>query len=698
VELLVEELHDLPRAARPGGEAVAVMTLHPQFLSKSAYPARLLRDLGLEKVGSRPTTVTPEKWTRKGEPQPSRTVDLFVAGSLEQFENLGQVIPRASLLAREVTSIEEIYKIEDLRAPIADERLRIDPSVAPDEPAMYEVVLHAQASRTGDQMVSAFLEYARASEIQANEERRLYAGGLCFVPLLMTRDQAQGIADFSFIRSIRPLPPLRQLNPNPEAVEGFDVQLPSAEPISPDIKVAILDGGFDSNSPLSKWVRSFEAPGLKEATEEFIDHGTTVASAFLFGNLRPEASLIAPYSNVDVWRVIDADAYSDPFHLFDGLRAVQDVLRSRQYEYINISFGPRREVDPADIDPWTAVLDEYAADGSVLISIATGNWLEQERDTGQQGLQIPADAVNALSVGAADSSAEDWDVASYSAIGPARSPGWVKPDVVAFGGEQSTEPFYVLDPIEPESSIGTEGTSYASPLALRLAVGLRAHFGSDISPMVARALLVHTASDDTSSIEAGWGRIADDIASIATCPDHAVRVIYEGRLTPAKFLRAEVPLPDGGLPSHVHLTATVVCATGVDSADPSSYTRAGAHAIFRPNALDKSTAQSTYAKSHSLFHRSDYGGAEVREDAPTWEPVVHGVAKIASKKLYQPVIDLHYNARDAGGLSQSSPDVRYAMVLTIAAPGATDFYDRVRARYRNILTTIQPRVQIQVNP
>src|SRR4051794_30555953 len=54
-------LDALPRSACPHDEGVAILTLHPKYLSKSAYPTELLRAVGLRAVGSKGITITPRK-------------------------------------------------------------------------------------------------------------------------------------------------------------------------------------------------------------------------------------------------------------------------------------------------------------------------------------------------------------------------------------------------------------------------------------------------------------------------------------------------------------------------------------------------------------------------------------------------------------------------------------------------------------
>jgi hypothetical protein len=53
------ELDRLPRIACPNDEAVAIITLHPKYLPKSAYPEEFFQATNLRPVGSRPATVVP---------------------------------------------------------------------------------------------------------------------------------------------------------------------------------------------------------------------------------------------------------------------------------------------------------------------------------------------------------------------------------------------------------------------------------------------------------------------------------------------------------------------------------------------------------------------------------------------------------------------------------------------------------------
>ncbi|HCG1547563.1 TPA: S8 family serine peptidase, partial [Pseudomonas aeruginosa] len=124
-------------------------------------------------------------------------------------------------------------------------------------------------------------------------------------------------------------------------------------------------------------------------------------------------------------------------------------------------------------------------------------------------IQPPGDAVNAFAIGAAGSTKKKWGRAPYSALGPGRSPGYVKPDVLAFGGSDE-EPVPVFSPLA-NTVIPVAGTSFASPLALRVAVGADVLSGSVFNPITLQALMINGSEfsgRSHSRAEVGWGRVS----------------------------------------------------------------------------------------------------------------------------------------------------------------------------------------------
>ena len=308
-------------------------------------------------------------------------------------------------------------------------------------------------------------------------------------------------------------------------------------------------------------------PGvIGPAVPECQAHGVGVTSALLYGSLAHGQSLPQPFTSVDHYRVIDAETAHDPQgHYFDVLNRIMNVLQQDNYQFVNLSLGLFVPIEDEEIHVWTASLDEHFSDGRTLVTVAAGNTGENDWDAGNARIQAPADGVNVLSVGAADCENEKWSRATYSSIGPGRSPGLVKPDVLAFGGSKKF-PFWIPDSLQQGQTVPIQGTSFAAPLALRAAIAIRTRLGPVIKPLALKALLIHHSEPLAfEQREVGWGRVPTDFEQMITCPDGTVHVLYQGSLEPGKYLRAGIPpLPAGGVSGDVKLRVTFCYASEIN--------------------------------------------------------------------------------------------------------------------------------------
>lgn len=693
IEHATNVLSELPRLARPDGNAVGVVTLHPQAVAKSYSPQVALAAYGLRQVGSRPVTVIPDAWTREGEPTATLSTDLFVAGQVESFRRFAHDVGTGA--AENLPGVSEaVRRLEDWRAPLTEDRLRVpQDSVGP-----IEIVLHARESDSF--IVEAFREFAAQLGIETDLDRRLFAGGLCFLPVHVSDPQSlESLAEFAFLRVARPVPRLRGISPieRSHSLSAPACALPAEGPVDADLRVAVFDGGFPKPSPLAPWVDTHEADSLAAPVEYFTDHGHDVTSAVLFGSLAPGGPAPRPYAFVDHYRVLDENAKSDPLELYDTLRRIQDVLKDRSHEFFNLSVGPSVPVEDDEVHTWTAVLDEHLSDGHALATIAVGN-AGDKLDPAERRVQIPSDAVNGFAVGAADSQRMGWARADYSSSGPGRSPGVVKPDVLGFGGCDQ-EPFLVFDKAATPGLAWTKGTSFAAPLAMRQALGIRAHFGDRISPLAIRALLVHAAENGAghNRAEVGWGRIPGVLDDFVLCPDGVVRVVYQGELTPSKYLRALVPVPPGNLKGLVEIRATLAYATPIDPEDPGNYTRSGLDITFRPHRDRFAKNDAVNPRSRSFFKSGDFDPEHtLRRDAQKWETVLHQSQRFRGGSLKAPVFDIHYNARAGGAATRGARPVRYALVVDVISPHTPDLYDMVVRTFAGRLEVLRPVIEIPV--
>jgi hypothetical protein len=693
IRAAVQSFDRLPAEACPGGRVVGTLTLNPEYIAKSYHPGELLKALGLEAVGSRPRKITPEKRSRERAPEPALTTELFVAGPREAFSRWGAQLPSWPEASRVA---ETLVTIEDVAAP--DPHEKIKGQLPESRAAVFEVVLHADEIQGETLVVPAFQRYLRYLDLDPTLGRRFYSGGLCFLEMEGPVAQAEAIAAYTMVRVIRQMPVLRTLRP---AIRGVtmpseDVQLPPGGPVDQTTVAAIFDGGVPGDHAMTPWVNPIEPPGIGTPVPQFTEHGVSVTSAFLFGHLDPKTPAPTPYCRVDHYRVLDSAPGQNPHELYEVLGRIQAALARHSYPLINLSVGPILPVEDDDVHAWTSILDEHLANGQTLATFAVGNTGDQ--GPGHERIQVPSDCVNALAVGACDRQGAGWSRAHYSSIGPGRSPGLMKPDVVSFGGSMP-RPFLVLGPGPGVTLQPTGGTSLAAPSVLRLGAGVRAHFGDGVSMLAIRALLVHSCeASDLPKHEVGRGRVGGELEPLVICADDEMRLVYQGQIAPGKYIRATIPVPGGGLVGMVQIRATLCFTTNVDPHHPGNYTQAGLEAIYRPNALKRSRDDQIHADTKSFFGPARKGltEEELRRDAWKWENTHHGEVRCRGSNLHDPVFDIHYNAREEGHSLTGKEELNYALVVTVKAPRMGDLYDRVRRRYATILEPLQPIIDIPV--
>lgn len=692
-------IRGLPADACPNDEAVAVVTLHPRYVSKSDFPEALLREVGLRPIGSRPRQVKPEEWGVKNHPESAVTAAIFVAGRRESYEEWDRQAPTWTSTR---AGADQLAQVEDLAAYTAAEKVRGIRTV--DGVAVLELVLHAGGYGS---TLDALVAYAARRGARLDLDRRRKVDDLWFVPASCPVEAVSQLAAFSFLRVVRGMPELRPLQPTlVRAASGARVELPTAPPLEPRSRVAVFDGGLPATNRLAPWVRYFEPVGIGPAIAGFEEHGLHVTSAALFGNLTPGTRAPRPATAVDHYRVLDRDSGRDPFNLVDVLDRIATVLKdpSRPYDFVNLSLGPNLAVEDDEVTLWTATLDELFATPSRLLTVAAGNGGLRDASAGLNRVQPPGDAVNALCVGAADSRSAGWARAPYSSVGPGRSPGVVKPDGLAFGGS-AIEPFRAVDARLPNGIAETQGTSFAAPSVIGASAGVAVVLGDRLNPLAIRALLIHRAErgDPHSPLEAGWGRLVTDIDELITCGDDEAHVVYQGVLPVGQHLRALAPLPDGELPPKVEISATLCIAPQVDAAHPFAYTRSGLEVAFRPHSdrytTYKDGKRSTHPTTESFFSPkrmySHAGEITLREEGK-WEPVLSHRRSFKAAALKEPCFDIYYHHRVSGLRPQRQDELPYALVVTVRSEGAVDLYNAVVRTYQQILQPIQPVVQVPI--
>lgn len=691
------EFSSIPSEACPKDEVVAVVTMHPRYISKSDFPEELLRSVGLRSVGSKSTTIKPEKWGIKKHPETAVTEQVFVAGTKKAFEDWSKEIKNWS---DKGPSAQQIATIEDLSAFKPTDKIKQINSTS--EEITLEVVLH----NAGDgNIIRAFEAYATKLKAKPIADRRRDVRGLTFMPVKAHPSIVEDLAKFSFLRVVRGMPRLRPLTPDiVRSTAAFKVTLPSEPPMNDNLRVAIFDGGVPAGIGLDKWVQPIDPPGIGKPTSSGIIHGVGVTSAFLFGHIK-DPILSRPFCHVDHVRVLDDQSGHSDLEILDVLDRIVNHLDKKEskYKFINISLGPNLPISDDEVTSWTALLDERLSKSDVLATVAVGNYGHYDASTGLNRILPPSDGVNVLAVGSCDKSDGNWQRAFYSCVGPGRRPGLVKPDGVAFGGSDS-EPFVMLAPSKIPTTRADGGTSFSAPAVLRASVGVESYVGTHLSARAIRGLMIHRAHDNGhSKIDVGWGRFEPDISNLITCENDEAIVIYQGELPVGEHLRAAVPVPSGSIKGPVILSATLVIAPEIDPEHPGAYTRSGLEVFFRPHSdkfrKTKDGKKPKHQKTQPFFSiKKMYGAAEYefREDGHKWEPCIRNSQSFKGSSFKQPCFDIYYHHREGAISAEDPKPIPYALVISVKAPKETDFYNKIVRAYAQVLVPLKPQVQIQV--
>ncbi|MDQ7855534.1 S8 family peptidase [Klebsiella michiganensis] len=685
---LVSSINKIPDGAKPNGEAVAKVTLHPAFLAKSYFPVDVFKHFSLRSIGSKSVKVRPRKSvaTRGKVKEEFASACIYVSGTVKNFQELYNAMDKGKLKAGEKN---EIITFESITFFEPSEKIKNIESSS--NVRKIEVALHTP--NENESVLKGFIEYATKCGAVVNERKVVSVKGLTFLPIEADANSAEKIAKFSFLRVIRDLPTLRINNPVfTRAVGESDLSAPTEKALSHDIKVAIFDGGI-GNTDFDPWVTEYTFDEKAKTSGQLLAHGQDVTSTILFGPvIDGQKSLPVPYANIDHYRVLDDAIDSGDEDLFDVLIRIKSVLDIKDYDYINLSLGPRFPIEDDEVHVWTSTLEQYFSSGKTLCTVAVGN----DGCLGDKlnRIQPPSDLVNALAVGAASSLSDSWEKSDYSCIGPGRSPGYVKPDGVAFGGSKS-EPFQVFSPFLG-GVVKTGGTSFSSPLALRQAIGLAASLQYDITPLTAKALLIHHAeSSGFERSHVGWGKFPNDLSNLIYSDDDEVKVVYQGVLKPTQNLRAFIPFPDIPVNGKVTLKATFCFATPVDVEHPVNYTKSGLVVTLRKTPNDDEGA------TFPLFNRKNIYATEeeLREDSHRWETTLRSEHTFNKDILKDPCFDVVYHGRDCGLPVEVDelPELPYVLIVSLKAMDTPELYNNIRQRYQT-LQPIQIRQQIRIQP
>jgi hypothetical protein len=681
-----------------------------------------------------------EHVTPARESEARQTKTYLVAGderSLQRVAGLlsGEVGQRGRLAAAR----DRLRQFTELRLPELDEVVRSRPDREVGKIPTWEAVLHPAIAAIGretdeeqEEVFRKWVDYVRYLGGDVAQQYRRRVGGLTFVPVRLPADAADVVARFNPLRAIRPMPAVRPIPPTPLRVAATGEAAParpSGQRPQSDLRVAVFDGGLDSNNGyLAPFTSAVDLTSEPE-NPEFVAHGTLVTSALLYGAVSPGDALATPPVTVDHFRVLPIpgdDAWD--VDLCWILERIEETLTAHDYPIVNLSLGPDLSVD-IDGEPhvWTATLDSIAAERGILFISAVGNNGERDAQADLNRIQVPADMINGLGVGACDCRAPQtpWQRCSYSAVGPGRAGARLQPAGVLFGGVQNGEPFRGIGP--GGLLYGSAGTSFASPAVAHGLAALAGALGEARATLDnLRAFAVHFAEpggDATGLDEVGYGRFPERYDSLWQRGPEEVTVLYEDTIDRTESVSLPFPIPMQVVQGRtVELRWTLTYTTPTDPTDPVDYAKCGLEMAFRPHARRYRFSDPRTGRSITLNLSNDDDAKRAVEllrlgsqpsSAPVtrasnrvrheallreegkWETIVRASTRMRASGLFEPQLTINYLARDNGALVSVADALKYTLLLTIRAPLGVQLYNATRQQYR-VLDPLIAQIPLRV--
>lgn len=543
-------------------EIILSVRMNEKFLAKSYAPSFFHKKESMEIVGAR----IYDRKTVNSKEEKSKL--YFLKCSKDNLEWFMKDLQEDNFNKTEQNQLRSIDKLDVLKPE--EKTLGFNEN---DKILDVEIVLHPihEQIKTALDKVTTYLSN--------DYEIRKYENGPIFILGKIDRKNLINLANYNFLRTIHPIREINLPTINRGTEMQFDLpKVPISTKSNKSVKIGVFDGGINIDNPyLKHYVINNEIASLG-AKQDYLEHGTAVCGTILYGEMNKYKSnefLEEPPFIVENFRVLPEVNW---YKIIDNIEKV--VMEREDIDIYNISFGPRGPILDDQIDRFTYALDKLALNNK-LFTIAVGNDGEVTKPFNR--IQVPSDSVNNIGVGAYSIYANKYYRASYSCIGIGREGGKVKPDILAFGGDERTL-FQAIN-LAGNARAYTAGTSFASPLVARK-LGELICQSTQLNLIHSRSLLIHTAKTVINKgEEEGFGIVADNIKEVLNCSETKVTILYEGYIYPSRFMKLPIPVPNSDkLDGNMTFTWTICTLSDIDTKDSDLYTNSCIEESFYPNS------------------------------------------------------------------------------------------------------------------
>lgn len=417
-----------------------------------------------------------------------------------------------------------------------------------------------------------------------------YSNSYTFISLKCSIKNIEKIKKYNPLRSIHPLGDIKIINSNVESNININSISLLEDNKKSSILVGVFDGGINENNRLLKNYSTAYNPIGSPNNDQFMQHGTAVCGAILFGDLNNIQNKIqTPPVSIESYRVLPPNDKTD-IELYDTIDIIEKVVEEKKnIKLFNISFGPSGAIIDDDINRFTYALDKLTYGNSKndknfinpLFVVAVGNDGNEEEPFNR--IQSPSDMVNGLGIGSYTYINDQKERANYSCVGPGREGAKIKPDILEFGGSIE-KPFMLLDSYS-DNLLEAFGTSFATPLVVNK-IGKLMASSNYITPHLARAILIHNAQNNQGNDKLyGHGFNIENVEDILECEYNRVTILYSGDILSGKTIKLPIFFPNIDLADgKANITWTIATVVDTYANDTDAYTSSCIEDTFYPHS------------------------------------------------------------------------------------------------------------------
>ena len=443
-----------------------------------------------------------------------------------------------------------------------------EPSInlnAPDE--VYKVKLVDYKDEIANQECRTDFEEALVG-LDIEFEAVRYTDNLVIYKMVATSAKAAALTDGIMgesIFSIQPMPRCRMsLDALSESYEEPEPLVPKEGTEYP--KLGVLDSGIEPIEPLAPWLME-ERRSSYPPEEQDHDHGTFVAGVAQYGDQFEHERWVGG----EPMKLFDANVFPDENVMGGGVNE-SDVIANIEEVLLyahdkasvwNLSISGPDAVRDNDFSDFAKALDAIQDKYGILICKSAGNTFRMLRGGNKERLFSGADSVRALTVGSAAQDKGTYDIAEKGAASPFSCVGpgpefIIKPEVSHYGGNAGVDPRtnkFTATHVHSYTTDGhiatAVGTSFSTPRVSALASNLIFALDSEPSLLLAKTLIIHSASftdgklmpPDERVKELGFG-IPEKISQILSDNLYESTLILRGTLAKGEKINIlDFPMP-----------------------------------------------------------------------------------------------------------------------------------------------------------